>query len=142
MVSAWIYAGGMDAVSGIAASGLLSAEARFETAASAIAGGGTSPPAPFSEPVSSNDNAVTVDLGSSNNPDVVAAPYAPKYPAYGVVYDPTSPHADITGMVEVPVSDNANELVTASLAKYQFLAAVKTDEIGGHVQDATLDILA
>lgn len=131
----------MDEVSGIAASGLLSAESRFDAAASAIAGAETSPPAPFSASPASSD-AVKLDVGSSNNPDIVATPYAPKYPAYGVVYDPTSPHADITGMVEVPVSDNASDLVTATLAKYQFLAAVKTEQIGGHVQDATLDILA
>jgi flagellar basal body rod protein FlgC len=132
----------MDAVSGIAASGLRSAEVRFDAAASSIAGAGTSPAAPFAASPSSDGKAVQVDLGTSNNPDIVAAPYAPKYPAYGMVYDPTSPHADITGMVEVPVSDSASDLVTATLAKYQFLAAVKIDQIGGHVQDATLDILA
>ena len=74
----------MDAVSSIAASGLRSAEVRFDAAASSIAGAGTSPAAPFAASPSSDGKAVQVDLGTSNNPDIVAAPYAPKYPASSI----------------------------------------------------------
>tara|TARA_R110001592_G_scaffold144484_2_gene367618 strand:- start:4550 stop:4945 length:396 start_codon:yes stop_codon:yes gene_type:complete len=122
---------------GIALTGLNSASLRLNASASNIANINTvgsltdTNNAPYT-PVSAQSSS----LGTTGG---VRTDLLPRSPAFVPAYDPNSPFADANGIIGVPNTDLAEEIVNAKLAEISYKANLKTIETAGTLFDSLLD---
>ena len=122
--------GAMSNAMNIAASGMQAASARVEAAASNIVNMDSSGYQP-------------VSVAQSPTPDGgVSASLQPVTPATLLAYDPSSPYANVQGMVAAPNVDMATEIVNMKLAEHDFRASLMAYKASSQMFKTLLDATA
>jgi flagellar basal-body rod protein FlgC len=115
---------------GSALSGLNASSRRIAVAADNIA-----------NQFSNNYTPSQVDQVSLSNGGVLAREKAVT-PDKVQIFNPVDPNADASGLVSMPNVDVANELVSMSIASYNFKANLKSIKVSDEMQKSLLDILS
>lgn len=110
---------------GTALSGMQASLARLNAAASNIANANSTGPIPAT---------------SAAQPGGTAAQTVPVVPSYIPTYDPTSTHADPSGMVAAPNVDVADQLVEQMTAKVAYEANLKVMQTANRMGESTLEV--
>jgi len=121
----------------IAVSGMQAASVRLDAAASNIVNRNSDGPPAGSgayQPVSVSQSA-TADGG-------VSASLQPVTPSTLLVYDPSSPYANVQGMVAQPNVDLATEIVNLKLAQHDFRASLLAYKASSQIFKSLLDATA
>jgi flagellar basal-body rod protein FlgC len=133
---------------GIAASGLQAASLPFSTAASNIANlndSGPVPGTPPQQPVAQGSGAVYQPLTVAQSPvsgGGVSASIQPSLPAYTLAYDPGASFANMQGMVAMPNSDLATQMVDLGQAANNFKASLTAYEASSRMFKSLLNMVA
>jgi len=134
----------MSDVTGIAASGLRAASLWLEAAASNIANmQDTGPVADPGQVLAAGAGQVyqPVSLAQSPQPGGgVTASLQPVQPASTLMYDPSSPFANVQGQVAMPNVDLATQLVDMTQAVHSFRANLAVFRAASHMSKTLLDI--
>lgn len=134
---------------GTALSGMQASLARLNAAASNIANANSTGPIPATsaaQPVGTAApgqaqvyQAVTVSQSETVGGGT-AAQTVPVVPSYIPTYDPTSTHADPSGMVAAPNVDVADQLVEQMTAKVAYEANLKVMQTANRMGETTLEV--
>jgi flagellar basal-body rod protein FlgC len=137
----------MDASMAIAASGMAAASASLTASASNIANMDTAGPVPAggpSQPLPANSGvyqAVSANTQASPGGGATAA-ISNVLPSYTLAYDPSTPFANLQGMVAQPNVDLATETVNQMSASLAFRANLAVFETASKNFKSLLDTLA
>jgi flagellar basal-body rod protein FlgC len=132
----------------IAVSGMQAAATQLSAAASNIVNqnsAGPVPATPPSQPVAQNPGSVYQPLAVSQNPvpgGGVSASLQASLPSYYLAYSPDAPYANLQGMVAMPDTDLAANIVSMSQAAFNFGASLKVFQASSHMFSTMLDTVA
>jgi len=136
----------MNTALAIAASGMAAASLRLDVSASNVANMSTTGPLNDTTAANAAEFPAAYTPLRVDQVDVAGggttATVTTVSPSYVPMYDSSAPYADKNGMVAVPNTDLANELLQQIIARYLFAANAKVMQIGSQMAGTLLNITA